>query len=281
MAKKDLKNAVLALGNFDGVHKGHRKVLAIGKSLALREKLPFYAVTFEPHPALYFKKDLTNFLLTPLALKTRLLKEAGADGVIVLPFDKELASMSPQDFVAAHLGQAKHVVVGFNFAFGARREGSAEVLKNALIVPAHQNAQGDVVSSSLIRPLVAKGDLESARELLGRPFMISGRVEKGQQQGRALSYPTANIKPQDSTRPPQGVYIMQARLPDGTWRNGMGITTNNLIEIHLFDFNEDLYEKVLDIAFLAFLRPLQQFDSKDQLKAQLDKDAQKARRYFK
>ncbi|MCL2468671.1 MAG: riboflavin biosynthesis protein RibF [Alphaproteobacteria bacterium] len=287
------QGGVLALGNFDGVHCGHRAVLEKGKALTLSYGVPFYALTFQPHPLSYFNKKAESFLLTPAPLKECLLKEAGVDAVIALPFDNILASKTPQAFVQEILIDAlaaRHVVVGFNFAFGCDRAGDHALLSQTLAasrigfdpVPACRDAQGHIVSSSRLRELIKSGDFDQARALLGRPFIVSGRVEKGKSLGHQLSYPTANIDPQDSIRPPVGAYIMQARTPDGLWHQAMGYygPPKDVVEVHLFDFHKDLYGQTLDVAFLAPLRPAQKFDSTDQLKAQLAKDAQKARVYF-
>lgn len=294
-------SGVFALGNFDGVHLGHRAVLQAAKQKAQAMNCPTYAMTFTPHPCAFFQKETKPFRLTPCGPRVRLLKEAGADDVAVLPFTKELAALSAEDFIQTiliDLCRAQHVTVGFDFVFGADRRGDRDLLRQKLNplgigvteVPPFRDEGGEIVSSSRIREALWTGDIPLANALLGRPFSIEGTIILGDQRGRTLGMPTANMALDGTIRPLFGVYAVTARrvgssafLP-GVANIGCRPTINDhteLLETHLFDFERDIYGEEWEIFFHAFLRSEQKFTSLDVLKAQMQTDALLAKEALK
>ncbi len=291
------KGGVAALGNFDGVHLGHRDVVRAAVLKAKELGLSAYATTFHPHPYLFFQKEKKPFRLTPFNAKIRLLKEAGADEVVALPFTPEMAAMSAEDFIDRVLVETlevKHVAVGFNFVFGAGKRGTDALLKEKLEplgigvteVPPRLDASDDVISSSRIRAALAAGELANANAMLGRPFSIEGEIIHGQQRGRLLGMPTANIALGDYVRPLFGVYAVLARRAGeavffpGVANIGLRPTIGDhqeLLEFHILDFDGDLYGQHWEVELRVFLRPEKKFSGLDELKThmQLDKEAAK------
>ena len=218
------RGAIVALGNFDGFHKGHQAVVGRAISRARAEGKPVLVATFDPHPVRFFKPDVPPFRLTTLDQRARLFAEAGADAMLVYRFDAELAAVTAPDFVADHLASragATGVVTGEDFTFGKGRGGNVEVLK--LLGQAHRvsvdavapvSDEGGPVSSSRIRDALKDGDCAEAARLLTRPFAIQGVVEHGDKRGRALGYPTANLSLGSYLRPRFGVYAVRARRAD-------------------------------------------------------------------
>ena len=298
-ATGDARGAVVAAGNFDGVHLGHQVVLAAAKATAQSLGAPFAVLTFEPHPRVVFQPGLPPFRLTPFRAKSRVLESLGVDLLFTLHFDLAFAQKSAEDFVAeilvAGLG-AKAVVVGYDFVFGHKRRGTPELLTAegskhgfAVKVVAPVAAPGGVIySSTQIREHLVAGRPREAAALLGRPWEIDGRVEIGDKLGRTIGFPTANIGLADYLRPAPGVYAVRAGIEDGTathwfdgaanlgWRPTVGGKDLRL-ETHLFDFSGDLYGKHLRVALIERLRAEQRFAGLDALKAQIAVDCQKAR----
>ncbi|MDD2325927.1 MAG: riboflavin biosynthesis protein RibF [Alphaproteobacteria bacterium] len=291
---------VWALGNFDGVHLGHQAVLTKAKEEAQKRKTKAYVLTFEPHPYALFKKDEEPFRLTPPPVKERLLHESGMDGVVTLSFTPTFASKKPDAFVADSLMggcQAEHVVVGFDFVFGSGRGGDRAALRRYLEPfgvavteePPCRDKEGEIISSSRIRSLLRHGKVEKSAALLGRPFLFEGKVQKGQQRGRTLGFPTANFALGDLIRPRFGPYVALARQK-GTdlWHQGVinigkrpsvdGLT--ELAELYLFDFDKDIYGKAWEIQLLHFLRPEKAFENIAFLKEQIQADVAAAHKYF-
>lgn len=292
-------NAV-ALGNFDGIHLGHRQV--IEPVLAAREAavLRLYAtvVSFSPHPRTFFSGQGLP-LLSPFEERAALLEQVGVDQLVILPFDRALAGLSPQEFVEEIILQqlqAKHVSIGEDFRFGAKRAGDANLLRQLLLphgievsIVALQTVNGDRVSSSAVRQALHSGDLQSATKLLGRPYRLSGKVVTGQQLGRTIGFPTANLQvPQEKLIPAQGVYgvrifskgLNQGEAILGVMNIGNRPTVNGLsqtIEVHVLDWEGDLYGQDLTVELLEFLRPEQKFSSLDALKDQIQVDCLTAR----
>ena len=289
-----LANAVLAIGNFDGLHRGHRAVIEAARSLATSLAKPFAALCFDPHPRSFFRPSEPVFRLTPDPLKAEILAHWGVDGLMILPFNADLAATSAQDFVEkivfGTLG-ASGVVVGHDFHFGKGREGSPRFIadrahalgKQALIVDALA-ADGEPVSSTAIRSALSRGDLPHANRLLGYRYLFEGEVRHGEKIGRTLGYPTANLKlPPESTLM-EGIYAVRVAVEGhvygGVASFGRRPTFDNgapLFEIYLFDFSGDLYGKTLTVECVKRQRGEVKFDGIDALIAQMDKDATEAR----
>jgi riboflavin kinase/FMN adenylyltransferase len=291
-----LRGGIVALGNFDGFHKGHQAVVARAIHRARAENRPALVATFDPHPVRHFKPDLPPFRLTTLDQRQRLFKEAGADAMIVFGFGEALASVTAPDFVTDHLASrigAAGVVTGEDFTFGKGRGGNVELLSllgraNRMSVDSVAPvADGDEpVSSSRIREALQAGDCETATRLLTRPFAIEGIVEHGDKRGRTLGYPTANLSLANYLRPRFGIYAVRARLDDGRVLEGaanLGVRPTfdpprELLEPYFFDFDGDLYGRTIEVALVSFLRPEARYDGLEPLKAQMAADCAEARR---
>ncbi len=289
------RGGVIALGNFDGFHAGHQAVAARAVAMARAMGVPAIIATFDPHPVRHFKPDAPWFRLTTLEQRQRLFEAAGADAMLVFHFDAGLAAMSAADFIAQMLVErfgAGGIVTGQDFVFGRQRGGDVATLRAAadaghfaFDAVAPVDDAGEVISSSRIRAALQSGDCDTATRLLTRPFAIEGRVQHGNKQGRQLGYPTANIAMGHYLRPRYGIYAVTGRLPDGRLLHGaanVGIRPSfdppvELLEPHFFDFAEDLYDQTIEIAFHAFLRGEEKFDSLDDLKAQMARDCEEAR----
>jgi riboflavin kinase / FMN adenylyltransferase len=291
-----LRGGIVALGNFDGFHKGHQAVVGRAVSRARAEGRPVLVATFDPHPVRFFKPDLPPFRLTTLDQRERLFADAGADAMLVFRFGTELARVDASDFVADHLVSrigAAGVVTGEDFTFGKGRGGNIEVLKllgqaNRLSVDAVAPVAdgGEPVSSSRIREALQAGDCGTATRLLTRPFAIAGVVEHGDRRGRELGYPTANLGLGKYLRPRFGVYAVRGRLPDGRILDGvanlgvrpMFAPPRELLESWFFEFDEDLYDQVIEVSLISFIRDELLFDSIGALVAQMAADAEEAKR---
>jgi riboflavin kinase / FMN adenylyltransferase len=288
------KGGAVALGNFDGVHKGHQALLARTAEHARALDAPLLVLTFEPHPRRFFVPDTGPFRLTMLPAKLRLLEQYGVQAVLAQHFDTAFAALSAAAFVdevmLAGMG-ARHVVCGYDFTFGARRGGNVEMLRDmgarkgfGVTVLDPVMREGEIYSSTSIREALRAGWPSEAAELLGHAWEIEGVVEQGDKRGRTIGFPTANVALGEHLRPRFGVYAVRA-LIDGTWRNavanlGRRPTIGKLqenFEVHLFDFTGDLYGKTLRVALVDFIRPEMKFAGLDQLKAQIAADGQAAR----
>lgn len=294
-----LRGGVVAIGNFDGVHRGHQAVLCQAVSLARANGVSASVLTFEPHPRSFFKPDEPVFRLTDAATKAELLEAIGFDCVVEHAFDETLSSTPAALFVSNLLVEkfgVSHVVTGYDFHFGKGREGSPQFLMqsgeehafSATIVTAFSDEGGSVVSSSRVRDCLASGDLGEANALLGYSFRVSGTVVKGQQLGRTLGYPTANISLPPETRLAHGIYAVRAKLGDGSIHKGVASygrrpTFDNgeaLLETFVFDFSGDLYGQEIIIYLESWLRGEEKFDSADALVQQMDKDSAEARAFL-
>ncbi len=288
------KGGAVALGNFDGVHRGHQALLAKTAEHARALNSPLVALTFEPHPRRFFVPDTGPFRLTLPPAKLRLLEAYGVQAVLAQRFDPAFAAVTADAFVddvlLAGLG-ARHVVCGYDFTFGARRGGNVEKLRKlgekrgfgvTILDPVMR--EGEIYSSTRIREALRAGMVREAAELLGHAWEIEGVVEQGDQRGRTIGFPTANVALGEHLRPRFGVYAVRA-LIDNTWRNavanlGKRPTVGKLqenFEVHLFDFAGDLYGKTLRVQLVDFIRPEMKFAGLDQLKAQIAADGQTAR----
>ncbi len=289
-----LAGAVVAIGNFDGVHRGHKAVIAAAQQRAAALGRPAAALTFEPHPRTFFHPGEPLFRLTDAPTKLRLLAATGLDGAIVLTFGEALANLSAEDFVRRILVERFAVggaAIGFNFHFGANRAGSPDFLAAegkrrgfaVDVVPPLQD-RGRPVSSQPIREALAAGRLDAAAELLGYPWFLSGRVIHGDKRGRELGFPTANLIPDPSCGLRHGIYAVRVALGghryDGVasfGRRPMFDVGTVLLEVFLFDFSGDLYGATVDVAFIAFIRDEAIFASAKELIRQMQEDARLAR----
>jgi len=291
------RGAVLALGNFDGVHRGHAAVIAEARALASERGARPGAAVFSPHPRLLFQPDAEPFALMSEAQRVRALQAEGAEIIHHIVFDHALSQMSPGAFVeeVLHSGLgAAGVVTGADFCFGKGRAGSADDLQRLCgelgvacriaKAVAIEGADGKI-SSSDVRAALRDGDPARAAALLGRPFAIEGAVQTGDQRGRTIGFPTANIALGPYVRPAFGVYATRSRLEDGRVVPGVANLgrrptvdgTEARLEVHLFDFSEDLYGRTLETELIAFIRAEKKFDGLDALKAQIAADSETAR----
>ncbi len=289
-----LRGAVVAIGNFDGVHRGHQAVIAAAVDRAKGLGVPAAALTFEPHPRDFFNPTEPLFRLTDEAAKLRLLASTGLDGAIVLTFDAALASLTADEFVRRILIERFAIsgaVIGFNFHFGMHRAGSPEFLvaeggKHGFsvdIVPRFED-NGRPVSSAPIRDALAAGKLDQAAELLGYPWFVSGAVIHGDKRGRELGFPTANLRLEAGCALRHGIYAVRVaaggRRYDGVASFGRRPMYDNgavLLEIFLFDFSGDLYGQTIDVAFIEWLRDEAVFASAKELIRQMEDDSRRAR----
>jgi riboflavin kinase/FMN adenylyltransferase len=290
----DLRRAFVAIGNFDGVHRGPRAVIDRAIELAREDRRPAVVLTFEPHPRAFFRKDQPLFRLTPEPEKLKLLAAAGLDGAAVMQFDGKLAGVTAEDFVKDILVRrlsATGVVVGDNFQFGRRRQGNAEFLREQgeergfeveLVKPLL--FRGKPVSSSAIRELLAKGEVDEASKLLGYTWFVSGKVIHGEKRGRELGYPTANIALDPACDLAHGIYAVRVRvrggIRDGVASLGRRPTLGGgapLLEVFLFDFEGDIYDEEVDAAFFGWIRPEAKFADAAELTRQMDADSAMAR----
>ncbi|MDB5441614.1 MAG: ribF [Caulobacteraceae bacterium] len=284
------RGAAIALGNFDGVHRGHAAVIADAARAAATLGAPLAAMTFEPHPRLMFQPGAPPFRLTSPGQQARALQTLGVERLYRIRFDADLAAMSDRQFAQAVLADglgARHVAVGFDISFGKGRSGSAETMRAygeemgfSVSVTEALGAGAEKFSSTAVREALRDGRPQEAAQILGRPFAIEGVVEVGRQLGRTLGYPTANIGLGDYVRPAFGVYVADVRLPDGAVVRGaanIGINptmevTEPRLEVYLLDFSADLYGKPLEVELIGYLRPEIRFDNLNDLTAQIEDD---------
>ncbi|MER2520162.1 MAG: bifunctional riboflavin kinase/FAD synthetase [Bdellovibrionales bacterium] len=292
-----LKGGALALGNFDGVHRGHAALVATTIAAARTKGIPARVMTFEPHPRAVLNPDAPPFRLTSSATRESLLRRLGVDEVITLPFTPEFSQLSAQDFAARVLREtygAQQVLAGTDFVYGSKRSGNMQVLSDDLApygvevtpVPLAMGDGGESLSSSHVRKALQEGDIATATRVLGRRWSIAGKVKAGAGRGRVIGVPTANLTLGDYLRPRYGVYAVKASRTGealayrGVANIGVRPTVDGkteLLEVHLFDFSEDIYGQEWEISLEAFLRAEQAFPSLDALKTQIIKDMAVAR----
>ncbi|VIO76996.1 Riboflavin biosynthesis protein RibF [Bradyrhizobium ivorense] len=288
------KGAVVAMGNFDGVHLGHRAVIGAALAMGKAHGVPALAVTFEPHPRKFFSPNTPQFRLTDETNKLRLLAATGLAGAVVMTFDKARAGTTAQDFIhhdlIGRLG-ISGIAVGYDFHFGKGRVGSPSLLVSEaprlgieVDVQAHVDIAERPVSSSAIRMALAEGEIADATAMLGGPWFVTGPVIHGEKRGRDLGYPTANLRLDKHCGLKHGIYAVRVGLGserfDGVASFGRRPTFDNgapLLEVFLFDFKGDLYGKVLDVAFIGFIRDELKFDTIEALIRQMDDDSARAR----
>ena len=295
-APSELKGATVAIGNFDGIHVGHRKLIERAITLAGEARGPSAVLTFEPHPRKYFVPDQPMFRLTPEPVKLAILKKLGLDGVFIRRFDKALAHTTAAGFVADLLARelgAAGVVVGHDFHFGRGREGTPAMLADLCrreglfceIVPA-VGLEGHSVSSSDVRAALEKGDVGLANRLLGYRWFVEGEVRHGDKRGRELGFPTVNLAMGEDFGLRHGIYALRAALPSGEVREGVASfgrrpTFDNgaqLLEVHIFDFAGDLYGRTIQVEFVGWIRGEERFASAEALVTRMREDAAEARR---
>ncbi|MGH6852569.1 MAG: bifunctional riboflavin kinase/FAD synthetase, partial [Methylocella sp.] len=290
--------SVVAIGNFDGVHLGHQIVIGHTAEIARGLGAKLAVLTFEPHPTDFFKGPNTIFRLTPRDAKARALEQLGIDGMIVITFDKALASLPAETFIVEILVRrlkVRAVVAGYDFHFGAGRAGSPALLMEegnrhgfaveiVERVPATTADIKQAASSTAARAALEAGDVEDAGRLLGHPFAIMGKVIHGQELGRTLGFPTANLLPDPSCRLRHGVYavriLARTKTFSGAASYGRRPTFDNgpaLLEAFLFDFSGDLYGETIEVFFIGWIRAEAKFASAAALAAQMQRDAARAR----
>lgn len=292
---RQLKNPVLTIGNFDGVHRGHQALFARVRQWAQKLDGESVVMTFNPQPLQVLMPGKAPFCITSHERKLELLASCGIDATIVIPFSKKFAQISATDFVSKILLGAigiKAIVVGYDYRFGRGREGNIEFLRkmgeqNGFQVDTVSGLRVEetVVSSTTIRQLIRKGDIKSAGRMLGRPYEISGEVVTGRKRGaRLLGFPTANIPVSRLACPKPGVYAVVAELEGKKYGGAANLGYNPTfgdvdlaLEVHLFDFNQEIYGQRLTVRFLERLRDEKRFEGVEQLAAQIHKDLQKAR----
>lgn len=291
------QNAVVAIGNFDGFHKGHRAVVERAVEIARKEKHPVILMTFEPHPSGFFRPGGRTFRITPIRSKVRAICSLPIDGFCVFNFNKTFAAMSADDFIVNVLLNglhAAHIVVGEDFGFGRNRQGDAAYIRKnypnlpVTAVEKLRDQNGEIISSSRIRSFLRDGEVEKASGLMEHPFEIEGYVIHGAQLGRTIGFPTINIDPADSILPRIGVYAASVDI-DGTLFKAVANIgfrptvsgSNVLLEAHILNFDGDLYGRRLRVRLLTFIRPEVHFASLEELKAQIIKDSETAERIFR
>lgn len=298
----DCRGGAVALGSFDGVHRGHQAVIetAHDRARALGPDVPVGVMTFEPHPRRLFQPDLPPFALSSLRTKAHRIEALGADFLYVQQFDRSFSARPADWFVETVLVRGlgvRHVVIGEDYAFGHRRAGNAALMRSmaqrlgfaVTTVAPVLDERGQVLSSTRARDAIRAGRMDEAAAVLGHPWDCEGRVEHGDARGRTIGFPTANLRLGEYVQPAAGVYAVRAGVDQGpatVWHDGVANYGRRptfgdgapLLEVHLFDLDADLYNRHLRVQLVAFLRPERTFDGLESLKAQIAADAREARR---
>ena len=284
---------IFALGNFDGIHLGHKEIIENVKKLAKKNKSYAGVIVFEPHPRKFFMKDKNNFYLSDIKTKKYLLESLGLDSCIVLEFNEKLAKQNPEKFVEEIVFKKikpSHLIVGYDFRFGNKRSGNSDDLLRlcskyniSVSIVDKQLKDGTVLSSSIVRDLIKEGDFEKAELLLGHKWLIKGKVVEGDKRGREIGFPTANLDVDEIIQLKFGVYavevIFEGKSYKGVSNYGIRPTfdgENILLETHLLDFSGDLYGKDIIVSFVQFLREERKFEGIQSLKDQIKKDSEEA-----
>ena len=289
--KKKHKGSIILIGNFDGVHLGHRKLFNLAKRYKKKFKLNIGVMTFEPMPKMFFNKKIKNFKISNLEQKKFLLEELGVNFMINKKFDIKFSKIKSINFIEKIIFRklnAKLIFVSNNFKFGNKREGDVSQLVDfekkygyKIIKPEPIKFKNKIVSSSLIRNLLEKGNLDKANKLLKRNWTIIGKVEKGRQFGKKIGFPTCNIDIKDYILAKPGVYAVKVRIKNsksnikGIANLGYRPTFNQhklLLEVHLFNFTANLYNKYLSVEFIKFIRKEKKFRNAIQLQKQIKRD---------
>ncbi len=291
---KKFNDSVIAIGNFDGLHLGHQEVINEAKKISLNQKKKVGVMTFEPHPKSFFQKKYDFFRLTPFRMKYELLKKKKIDFMLNIKFDKKFMKISSLDFIEKILLKdlkATHVVTGFDFVFGNRQTGNVSVLKdfcksskNLEFTEIEEKKMDDSeVSSSFVRDLLRKGEIQRANKILSRKWTVVGRVLKGDKKAREFGFKTANMNINSYCDICYGVYSVLIKLPEeisnkkfyGIANYGVKPTflkKTPMLEVHIFDFSKEIYGKKIQVSFLKFIRKEKKFESVEKLKDQIIKD---------
>lgn len=294
---QESKGSVVVIGNFDGVHKGHQALINRAKNLAQELKKPLAVLTFEPHPRELFRPDEPPCRITPRDLKAERLRNAGVEALFIRNFDWDFASLSAESFIKDILKEeiaAGHIIVGFDFRFGQMRAGTPEMIKEAgipvTVIEEIKTGSETEISSSRIRQHLRRGEIESANALLGWEWEIRGEIVRGDQRGRQLGFPTANMALGPTLHPAYGVYAAFARIEgEGAWHPSavnIGIrpmfkVPTAQVETFIFDFDREIYGKTLHVRPVARLRSEAKFSNIEELKAQMEKDCNQAKMILK
>lgn len=293
---ENYRGASVALGNFDGVHAGHRAVIDLAREVSKEKSVPLAVLIFEPPPRRFFQPDSPPFRIMRPPKRREALKDFGVDIVFELPFNKEMSSMAPREFVEDVLVKGlgiTHLSVGFDFRFGKGRAGDIHTLEAlsgefgfSLSIARPVKEHEDKVSSTAIRNALVEGAPDVAARLLGKYWIADSVVEHGEKRGRKIGFPTANTTLGNLIHPKFGIYAVWTRIEGlNGWHPGVANfgrtpTTGDrdpLLEVYVFDFDQDIYDRRIEVAFVAFLRAEEKFDSLEALVAQMHKDAAKAR----
>ncbi len=293
---------MLAIGNFDGIHRGHQGVLEVARNIASDNGVAVAAMVFEPHPRAFFQPGRNLFRLTPLPLKTHLMDSLGFDNLVVMTFDSALAALTAEDFIrqiiVSDLG-VSHVVVGYDFQFGKGRSGNADTLRDfgeklgfgvTIVDAVSPDTPEEAYSSTAIRNCLRAGDPGAAAERLGYWWTVAGTVIPGDQLGRTLGYPTANMSVDPTCELSHGIYVVRIRLakdPRNSVWNGVASygrrptfdKDNVVLEVFIFDFDADIYGEELYVELLDFIRPEAKFSGIEELKTHIAEDCVKARKF--
>ena len=292
---KNHKDSVVAIGNFDGIHLGHQKVLKQAKLKSKKEKLPFGLITFKPMPVMFFNSKVKNHRINQLKQKKDQLKKLKLDFLVIIKFNKNFSLYSADYFIEKIIHakiKSKYVFVSKNFRFGRNRKGNITLLKNyekkfefKTIITPPLNRLNRIISSTIIRKKIQKGKIKEANKLLGRPWSIIGNVVKGDKRGRAIGFPTCNIRLNDYVTPKLGVYSVIAETRQlrkrGIANIGYRPTFNGqnlLLEVNIFGINKNLYNKEIKIHFINFIRAEKKFKGLEQLKKQIKIDIIKSKK---
>jgi len=302
----EAKGSTITLGNFDGVHKGHKALIEKVVTNAKQHNQPSAVLTFEPHPLSFLKKRNDSFRITEFRNKFQIIESLDVDFLFTLDFNKDLASMEAEEFVKTILVdnlEVKNIIVGHDFIFGKGRSGNAELLKELSVKYDYNFIKIDTItdnednidnqeifSSTNIRKYIRSGEIEKAANKLGHHFVISGIVRSGQKRGRELGVPTANLDLAEYIRPKFGVYIASAKISEDSGfmpaavNIGINPTFNEnkeVLEAHILDYKGDLYDKYIEIRLLKYLRPEKEFNDIEELKSQMNIDITNVGNYFK
>jgi riboflavin kinase/FMN adenylyltransferase len=286
----------LAIGVFDGVHLGHQAVISTSSEHAQAANGTPVVVTFDPHPEKVLRPEKAPHLLTATGHKIALIRALGVGHLLIITFDKQFAATEPEDFVqqlVKHSKPLREICVGHEWSFGKNRRGNLELLKklgtkfdfNVIGIPA-VTVKGEPVSSTMIRQAVERGDLRKAAAMLGREYTILGTVVRGDDLGKKIGFPTANLSAHNEQFPPNGVYFAEAKLNEAVYPGVVNLgyrptvssgATDRILEIHLLDFDRDIYGKDLEVCFVRYLRPEEKFENVDALARQIALDVKQAR----
>ena len=293
--KKNHKGSVIAIGNFDGLHLGHQKVLKEARKKAKKDKIKFGLITFEPVPTMFFNKNIKNHRINSMSQKIYFLKKNKLDFLIIINFNESFSNLSAEDFIKKILFKklrSKYIFISQNFKFGKKRLGNINTLKNfekkylyKTVITNPQKKKNKVISSTLIRKIIYEGRVYEAKKLLNRFWCVEGEVVKGKQRGRKIGFPTCNIKLNSYTLPKLGVYSVWVKINNlkkrGIANIGYRPTFNGkslLLEVNIFGIKRNLYKKILKISFIKFIRAEKKFKNINQLKAQIKKDIVNAKK---